>query len=222
MKPTAESAGIGMTSQRTRDRLVRRMVEAGIRHEGVLQALSRVPRHLFVDEALAHRAYEDTALPIGSGQTISQPYIVALMTQTLLNAPRRRVLELGTGSGYQAAVLSLLVDKVFSVERYKALLARADARFAELRLRNIRTLHADGFSGWPEQGPFDGILLTAAPRQLPEVLFDQLEVGGRLIAPVGDGETQELWAIDRTRNGFEEQMLERVRFVPLLSGVVRD
>lgn len=213
--------GIGMTSQRTRDRLARRLASSGIHHEQVLTAMANVPRHLFVDEALAHRAYEDTALPIGSGQTISQPYVVALMTQTLLNEPRQRILELGTGSGYQAAILSRIVTKVFSVERYRSLHQRADELLRSLKYRNVRCLHADGFGGWPEQGPFDGIIVTAAPASLPEALFDQLEVGGRLVAPVGGDESQELWAIDRTRTGYVEQVIERVRFVPLLSGLVR-
>ncbi len=211
--------GIGMTSQRTRDRLVSRLRAAGISDERVLAVIGAVPRHIFVDEALAHRAYEDTALPIGHGQTISQPYIVALMTQTLLNVQRDRVLEIGTGSGYQAAVLAHLVKRVYTVERISALIDRAKARFRALKLRNVYVKYDDGNLGWPEQAPVDGIIVTAAARSVPETLIDQLAVGGRMLIPVGDDDTQELRVIDRTEDGVREERIEYVRFVPLLRGV---
>ena len=211
--------GIGMTSQRTRDRLAARLREQGIEHEGVLEAMASVPRHIFVDEALAHRAYEDTALPIGHGQTISQPFVVALMTATLLNEPRGRVLELGTGSGYQTAVLSALCQRVYSIERVEPLHARARRRLDALSARNVVARVGDGYRGWPEQGPFNGILVTAAPRTLPEALLDQLEVGGRMVVPVGDDGVQELKVIDRTEEGYSQTVVEYVRFVPMLKGV---
>jgi protein-L-isoaspartate(D-aspartate) O-methyltransferase len=210
--------GIGMTSQRTRDRLVQRLRDHGIRDERVLAVIRDVPRHIFIDEALAHRAYEDTALPIGHGQTISQPFIVALMTQTLLNVPRARVLEVGTGSGYQTAVLAALVERVSTVERIAPLLERARDRFRALKLRNIRTKYDDGNLGWPDQGPFDGIIVTAAARLVPDALIDQLTIGGRLVIPVGDDRSQELKVIDRTDDGVRQESLEYVRFVPLLRG----
>ena len=178
--------GIGMTSQRTRDRLVQRLREHGITDERVLTVIGEVPRHIFIDEALATRAYEDTALPIGHGQTISQPFIVALMTKTLLNKPRERVLEIGTGSGYQTAVLAALVKRVFTVERIAPLIERARERFRAMKLRNVRVKYDDGNLGWPDQGPFDGIIVTAAARTVPAALLEQLAVGGRLVIPVGD------------------------------------
>ncbi len=181
----AEIAGVGMTSQRTRDRLIDRLRAKGIGDERVLDVMRRTPRHLFMDEALATRAYEDTSLPIGYGQTISQPFVVALMTEALLAgmaATRPRVLELGTGSGYQAAVLSGLVERVYTVERIGALLEKARLRFRQLGLGNVETRHADGHVGWPEAAPFDGILVTAAAESLPAELFDQV---GRL--PGGAG-----------------------------------
>ena len=214
--------GIGMTSQRTRDRLVRRLTEQGISDELVLSALSSVPRHIFVDEALAHRAYEDSALPIGQGQTISQPFVVALMTQTLLDQPRPRILEVGTGSGYQTAILASLpglVSKVYSIERLLPLLDRAQERILAMRCYNVRYRHADGYLGWPEDAPFDGILVTAAPRSVPQVLLEQLAPGGRMVVPVGGDEIQELQVFDRTEDGFSMQTVEYVRFVPLLKGV---
>ena len=211
--------GIGMTSQRTRVRLVERLQERGIRDLRVLEVMSRVPRHIFVDEALASRAYEDTALPIGGGQTISQPFIVARMTETLLAAgERRRVLEVGTGSGYQAAVLAHLVEELYSVERIDRLLRRARQRFRDLGLRNIRLAHGDGAWGWAEQGPFDGILVTAAPARVPEGLVEQLAEGGRLVIPVGDRGAQRLMVITRQADGFHEEELDMVNFVPLLEG----
>jgi protein-L-isoaspartate(D-aspartate) O-methyltransferase len=212
--------GIGMTSQRTRDRLVKRLRDHGIVDERVLDVIRELPRHIFVDEALAHRAYEDTALPIGHGQTISQPYIVALMTQTLLDVPRERILEIGTGSGYQAAVLAKLVKRVFTVERIQPLIERAEARLRALKLRNVRVKYDDGNVGWPEQAPFDGIIVTAAARSVPSALTEQLGVGGRMVIPVGGDETQELRVIDKTEEGVREESLELVRFVPLLRGTM--
>lgn len=210
--------GIGMTSQRTRDRLVKRLRERGIASEQVLGVIGSVPRHIFIDEALAHRAYEDTALPIGHNQTISQPFIVALMTQALFNRPRAVVLEIGTGSGYQTAVLAALAEKVYTVERIAPLIERAAARFRALKLRNVRMRNADGNVGWADQGPFDSIIVTAAARHVPGALYDQLAIGGRLVIPVGDEGLQELLIIDRDDAGFSEQSLESVRFVPLLRG----
>jgi protein-L-isoaspartate(D-aspartate) O-methyltransferase len=212
--------GIGMTSQRTRDRLVQRLREHGIADERVLSVIGAVPRHIFIDEALSTRAYEDTALPIGHGQTISQPFIVALMTKTLLNKPRERVLEIGTGSGYQTAVLAALVKRVFTVERIAPLIERARERFRAMKLRNVRVKYDDGNLGWADQGPFDGIIVTAAARSVPAALLDQLAVGGRLVIPVGDDRTQALKVIDKTEEGIHEESLEYVRFVPLLRGTV--
>ena len=212
-------SGIGMTSQRTRDRLVARLSQQGITHPDVLDAVASTPRHIFIDEALAHRAYEDTALPIGHGQTISQPFIVALMTATLLNVPRQRVLELGTGSGYQTTILASVCSRVFTIERIEPLIQRARTRFKALRLNNVIVKLGDGYQGWPEKGPFSGILVTAAPRVVPEELMQQLEVGGRMVVPVGDDEVQELRVIDRTATGFDEQVVDYVRFVPLLKGL---
>jgi len=213
--------GSGMTSQRTRDRLVARLREKGISNEDVLAAIARIPRHIFVDEALAHRAYEDTALPIGYGQTISQPFIVALMTQTLLSEPRSRVLEVGTGSGYQTAVLASLrplVRRVFSVERLKDLSERAEQRLYGMGSRSVRFRYGDDYEGWPEEAPFDGILVTAAPPEVPRALLDQLAPGGRMVVPVGGDEMQELRVYERTDNGHRLEIMEYVRFVPLLKG----
>lgn len=214
-------AGSGMTSQRTRDRLVERLRAKGIHHEAVLTAIGRIPRHIFVDEALAHRAYEDTALPIGYGQTISQPFVVALMTQALLSMPRPRVLEVGTGSGYQTAVLAALkplVRRVFTVERLKDLSQRAEQRLYAMRSRSVRFRYGDGYEGWPEEGPFDGILVTAAPEVIPPALLDQLAPGGRMVVPVGGGSVQELQVLDRTDSGHRVETVEYVRFVPLVKG----
>ena len=211
--------GIGMTSQRTRDRLVGRLREQGIVDEKVLGQISTLPRHIFIDEALAHRAYEDTALPIGNNQTISQPFIVALMTQLLTEVPRKKVLEVGTGSGYQTALLARLCERVYSIERIQALMPRARERLSALSLRNIQMRHGDGYAGWAESGPFDGILVTAAPPTMPEQLLEQLAEGGRLIVPVGDGNEQDLRVIDRTGDGFTESVHDRVKFVPLVGGV---
>ena len=208
-----------MTSQRTRDRLVGRLQEQGIVDEKVLGQISTLPRHIFIDEALAHRAYEDTALPIGNNQTISQPFIVALMTQLLTEVPRKKVLEVGTGSGYQTALLARLCERVYSIERIQALMPRARERLSALSLRNIQMRHGDGYAGWAESGPFDGILVTAAPPAMPEQLLEQLAEGGRLIVPVGDGNEQDLRVIDRTGDGFTESVHDRVKFVPLVGGV---
>ncbi|UCB55512.1 MAG: protein-L-isoaspartate(D-aspartate) O-methyltransferase [Thiotrichales bacterium] len=216
--------GIGMTSQRTRDRLVQRLRDEGIRNERVLQVMRTTPRHLFIDEALAHRAYEDTALPIGQGQTISQPYIVARMTEILVeNGIPDKVLEVGTGSGYQSAVLARLVPRVYTVERINALLARARECHRALRLHNIYAKHSDGSWGWPENAPYPAIMVTAAPQHVPDSLLEQLSVGGRMVIPVGTSTsgTQKLKLITRTAGGFEEQTLNAVHFVPLLDGSVR-
>jgi protein-L-isoaspartate(D-aspartate) O-methyltransferase len=213
--------GIGMTSQRTRERLIRRIDKAGVRDPAVLDALRKVPRHLFVDEALASRAYEDCALPIGHGQTISQPYTVARMTEVLLQRGRPdTVLEVGTGSGFQTAVLATLVRRVYSVERVGALLREAERRLKELRLRNVRLRHADGSLGWLEYAPFDGILVAAAPAGIPRVLMAQLSSGGSMVVPIGRASTQALVRITRTAAGYERELLEPVTFVPLLGGIV--
>lgn len=212
--------GIGMTSQRTRERLIRRLREEGIRDERVLAAMREIPRHIFVDEALASRAYEETALPIGFGQTISQPYIVARMTEAILaGGPINDLLEIGTGSGYQTAVLARLVRRVHSVERIDGLLAIARDRLRELGLRSVRLKHSDGTIGLPEYAPFDAILVTAAPEVVPSALLEQLKPGGRMVLPVGSREDQRLLRITRTPRGYTKEVLERVAFVPLLGGV---
>lgn len=211
--------GIGMTSQRTRERLVSRLRDAGIGNQQILDVMLNTPRHIFVDEALSSRAYDDTALPIGFGQTISQPYIVARMTQLLLESgPSDRVLEIGTGSGYQAAVLAQLVEQVFSIERIGALLNRARQRMRDLKLYNVRLKHYDGHTGWKEHGPYDAIIVTAAPTEIPPELLAQLAEGGRLIAPVGPNGKQQLNLVTRTAKGLERTVIEEVSFVPLLSG----
>ncbi|MCB1831436.1 MAG: protein-L-isoaspartate(D-aspartate) O-methyltransferase [Chromatiaceae bacterium] len=210
-----------MTSERTRKRLLKRLREKGIQDLNVLNAMRATPRHIFVDEALASRAYEDTALPIGHGQTISQPYIVARMTELLMEAgPLDTVLEIGTGSGYQTAVLSRLVKRIYSVERIEALQRLARKRFQELGLRNIRLHHSDGGMGLPEYGPFDGILVTAAPAGIPRALVDQLKQGGRMVLPIGQEQAQVLVRVTRTAGGYEKELLERVVFVPLLGGTL--
>jgi len=217
---TAQLQGIGMTSRRTRMRLVQRLRDAGIESDRVLEVLAEVPRHIFLDEALSHRAYEDTSLPIGYGQTLSQPYIVARMTELMLAHEPSKVLELGTGSGYQTAVLARLFDEVFSVERIKPLQDRARDRLRQLNARNVLLKHADGGMGWPDRGPFDGIIVTAAPVEVPQELLQQLCDGGVLIAPVGE-EDQILVQVTRRGDRFEHKKLESVHFVPLLGGVVR-
>jgi protein-L-isoaspartate(D-aspartate) O-methyltransferase len=213
-------AGIGMTSARTRDRLVLRLQEQGVRNLQVLERIRNVPRHIFMDEALASRAYEDTALPIGFGQTISQPYIVARMTEALLESgPLATVLEIGTGCGYQTAVLAPLVGKLYSVERIEPLLKRARARVKELGLRNVRFRHGDGNLGWKSHAPFDGILVAAAPVSVPQPLLDQLQIGGRLLVPVGPEGRQELVRFTRREQKIDRQSLGSVSFVPLLAGL---
>lgn len=211
--------GIGMTSERTRVRLVDRLRQSGITDERVLCAIQGVPRHLFMDEALAHRAYEDTALPIGSGQTISQPYIVARMTQELLRGDPQRVLEVGTGCGYQTAILSTLVARIWSIERIDALHKRARRTLEQLEIRNVNLLLGDGYQGWPSQAPFDAIMVTAAPPELPEQLLGQLVDGGRLVIPVGGGRGQRLQVITRQGGDFIQEDLESVVFVPMLKGI---
>ncbi len=213
-------AGIGMTSQRTRNRMVDRLRDRGIESEAVLATLATVPRHLFVDEAMATRAYEDDALPIGDGQTISQPYVVARMTEVLLEqGPVGKVLEVGTGSGYQAAILSQLVDQVYTVERIKNLLDKARHRFRALEYRNVQARHSDGSWGWATNGPYEAIIVTAAPTSVPEPLLEQLQIGGRMIVPVGNQKRQQmLTVITRTRCGYERVELSDVKFVPFLSG----
>lgn len=209
--------GIGMTSRRTRDRLIQRLREEGIRDERVLEAILHVPRHVFVDEALASRAYEDTALPIGHGQTISQPYIVALMTQALLAGGRlKKVLEVGTGSGYQTAVLAGLVDEVYSVERVEPLMKLARKRLREIGCRNVHIKLSDGSWGWKEHAPYDGIIVTAAPAAVPPALLEQLVSGGRLVIPVGGPTMQELLLVQQTDKGPIQERLELVNFVPLV------
>ncbi len=208
-----------MTSTRTRKRLVERLAAEGIHNPQVLQAIDMVPRHLFVDEALASRAYEDVALPIGYGQTISQPFVVALMTQALLeDSTPERVLEIGTGCGYQTAILACLVDEVFSIERIQELFQQARNRLYDIGLRNVKLHHGDGFLGWAEHAPYDAILAAAAPQHIPQTLLDQLAVGGRMILPVGERNQQKLLKIIRTEEGYEQQELETVRFVPLVEG----
>jgi protein-L-isoaspartate(D-aspartate) O-methyltransferase len=220
-------SGIGMTSARTRERLVVRLRESGIRSAAVLEAMRRVPRHLFIDEALAHRAYEDTALPIGHSQTISQPYTVARMTELLFaeETPEqagatgsgvRRVLEIGTGSGYQTAILCALATEVYSVERIEPLLKSARRCLQELNFRNFRLLHGDGSQGWPEYAPYDAIVVTAAAAQVPAALLDQLTAGGRLVIPVGEANRQELRVLWRTSDGVVSERIEAANFVPLI------
>ncbi len=213
-------SGIGMTSERTRERLVNGLRREGIRDERVLEVMRTIPRHLFVEEALASRAYENTALPIGMGQTISQPYIVARMTEALLDGGELdRVLEVGTGSGYQTAVLAPLVRRIYTVERIGALLEQARARFRLLRLRNIHPRHADGSIGLPEFAPYDGIIVTAAPEGIPRQLVEQLRPGARMVLPIGGAEGQALVRVTRTARGYDTELLEPVNFVPLLGGV---
>lgn len=212
--------GIGMTSQGTRDRLVKRLRAKGISNEKVLKAMAAIPRHEFVDEALSSRAYEDSALPIGLSQTISQPWIVASMTEAVLEGGKaEKVLEVGTGSGYQAAILSLLVPQVFTVERIEELLKQARRRFHRLGLKNIISKHSDGHLGWPSQAPFDGIIVTAAATEVPHELTEQLAEGGVLVLPLERNGMQRLLSIRRTEDELEENDLGGVIFVPMLSGL---
>lgn len=211
--------GIGMTSRRTRERMVKRLMEQGVWNAAVLDAIRNTPRHIFVEEALASRAYEDTALPIGYSQTISQPYIVARMTELILQNRRpKKVLEVGTGSGYQTAVLARLVPKVYSVERILPLQRHARQRLLELRVRNVTYKHSDGGWGWEEHAPYDAILVTAAPPEVPHKLLEQMAVGGIMVIPVGRGTEQALQRVIRTDDGCEMDVVGRVSFVPFLSG----
>lgn len=216
----SEVDGIGMTSQRSRNRLVDSLREMGIKSETVLEVIRTVPRHLFVDEALASRAYENTALPIGYGQTISQPYTVALMTEALYDSgSMKKVLEIGSGCGYQTAVLAQVSRLVFGVERVKGLFVKTDKRLRALKILNARLKHGDGFEGWAANASYDAILVAAAPVSLPSMLIDQLSIGGRLVIPVGRSGKQELRMYVKTAKGVEEECLERVSFVPLLDGL---
>jgi protein-L-isoaspartate(D-aspartate) O-methyltransferase len=213
------TAGIGMTSARTRKRMVERLRESGIRDERVLAAMAAVPRHVFVEEALANRAYEDTALPIGFGQTISQPYIVARMIEVLLeNRAPGRALEIGTGCGYQAAVLAHVFPEVYSIERIKGLLERARTNLLALRLKNLRLAHGDGYAGLESAAPFQSIIVAAAAPRMPERLLQQLAPGGRMVLPLAQGNNQKLKLVERSGRGFVESELDAVRFVPMEAG----
>jgi len=220
MRALLQTEGIGMTSRRTRERMINRLIEQGISSHKILDAMRNVPRHLFMDDALASRAYEDTALPIGHGQTISQPYIVAKMTELLVDHQHMKsVLEIGTGCGYQTAVLAQLVDYVYSVERIEPLYRQAKNRLWDLQVRNVSYLHSDGGWGWPEKAPYDGILVAAAPPEIPQALLDQMAIGGIMLIPIGkERGVQELQRVIRTETGYEVESLEPVSFVPFLSG----
>jgi len=211
--------GIGMTSKRTRDRLVQRLKDQGIRSEAVLNQIRNVPRHLFVDEALASRAYEDTALPIGLGQTISQPFVVARMTEALLDGfEGESVLEIGTGCGYQTAVLAPLVKKIYTVERIPELMRKTRQRLRDLDIYNVQIRPGDGWEGWPKYGPYDGIIVTAAAPEIPEKLLQQLAPGGRLVIPIGPPGRQDLAMVTKKDDHYEQVSLGLVSFVPLVKG----
>ena len=219
-----ELSGIGMTSQRTRERLIQRLKDQGITNQRILDVFRVTPRHIFLDEALSHRAYEDTALPIGFSQTLSQPYIVARMTEILLSAgPLQKVLEIGTGSGFQATILAQLVEQVYSVERIEPLLVKAKERFRKLGLRNITAELSDGSFGWKKHAPYNGIITTAAPHAIPDELLHQLAPDGILVIPVGAGDVQDLRVLRRVGNSweFDEEVVEQVKFVPLLGVLSR-
>lgn len=217
-----QNQGVGMTSQRTRDRLISRLMNLGINDERVLQVMRAVPRHCFLDEAMGTRSYEDTALPIGYGQTISQPIVVASMTQWLLadtqQQPMNKVLEIGTGSGYQTAILSLLVSSLYTVERIEPLMHKAQSILTQLELDNITFDVSDGHWGWPSMAPFDGIISAAAPEKLPEELISQLRTGGRLVMPIGEQE-QLLYGFVKTSTGIKKTCLGEVLFVPMKQGI---
>ena len=214
-------SGVGMTSQRTRERMVERLRQNGIRNERVLGAMAAVPRHLFVEEALASRAYEDTALPIGFGQTISQPYVVAFMIEALLNGKSPgKILEVGTGCGYQAAVLARVFPEVYSIERIKALHERARQNVLGLKIANLRLVHGDGYAGLEKAAPFQAIIAAAAAREIPEALLRQLAPGGRMILPLHAGTAQRLVLVERSGRGFVESELDTVRFVPMTMGKI--
>ena len=219
-RPTPEARGLGMTSQRARDRLVSRLKEEGIADRRVLDVIGRLPRHLFIEEALASRAYEDTALPIGLSQTISQPWVVARMTEALIEDKLpAKVLEIGTGSGYQAAVLAALLKNVYTVERIEELLRNARRRFRKLGIENVRSKHDDGRLGWPEHAPYDAIILTAAGESVDDELFAQLASDGVLVAPVGPPGNQRLLRYRHGEKGWASESLGAVSFVPLLGGI---
>ncbi|MFA5984024.1 MAG: protein-L-isoaspartate(D-aspartate) O-methyltransferase [Methylococcaceae bacterium] len=211
--------GIGMTSKRTRNRMIERLQEQGIQNNQVLEVMRNTPRHIFMDEALSSRAYEDTALPIGHNQTISQPYIVAKMTELLLATGRLpKILEIGTGCGYQTAILAQLCDHVYTVERVQPLQKKAKDHLWSLKLKNISYLHSDGGWGWPDKAPFDGIMVTAAPSEIPENLLAQMALGGVMVIPIGHGNSQQLQRVTRTASNYEIEQLEPVVFVPFLPG----
>tara|TARA_R110000824_G_scaffold288508_3_gene476821 strand:- start:160770 stop:161444 length:675 start_codon:yes stop_codon:yes gene_type:complete len=219
-----QQQGIGMTSLRTRERLVQRLIEQGIQQIAVLEAIRTTPRHLFIEEALSHRAYEDVSLPIGFNQTISQPYIVARMTEIVLAAlseDKASVLEIGTGCGYQTAILAQLVNRVYSIERINPLLMKTRERLAQLGVNNIQLKCADGQYGWPQHAPFDAIITTAAAPEIPKALIEQLAEGGLIVIPVGDSRKQELQICRKVNGEVEVESVESVVFVPLLGGVER-
>jgi len=211
-------AGVGMTSQRTRERLIQRLADQGITNQSVLETIRITPRHIFLDEALSHRAYEDTALPIGFSQTISQPFVVAKMTQLVLQGAHDSVLEIGTGSGYQTAILAKLCASVHSLERISAFIPKARERLRALKLSNFSLHLADGYKGLEESGPFDAIICTAAPKSIPSELMNQLKIGGRMIIPVGDSVQQQLKVIERKEEEFQSNVEDYVMFVPLQEG----
>jgi protein-L-isoaspartate(D-aspartate) O-methyltransferase len=217
---TLSLQGMGMTSLRTRERMIKRLSEQGIRNQKVLEIMRDTPRHIFMDEALSSRAYEDTALPIGYNQTISQPYIVAKMTELLLEATGRlgKVLEIGTGCGYQTAILAQLVDHVYSIERILPLQRKAKGHLWDLKLKNVSYLYNDGNLGWSDYAPFDAILASAAPFEIPQELLQQLAVGGVMVIPIGVNGQQTLQRVTRNINDYEVEILESVTFVPFLSG----
>mgnify|MGYP001442794927 FL=1 len=220
MSGTNKIQGIGMTSQRSRNRLVSKLREMGIKNEKVLDIVAETPRHIFIEEALASRAYENSALPIGYGQTISQPFIVALMTQVLIESGQmRKVLEIGFGSGYQTAILARVSGQVFGVERLSSLVERAREKIWELKISNIHLRHGDGMMGWERHSPYDAILVAAAPSFVPEELLNQLSEGGRLIIPIGINENQKLMLYSKTDNEIVEKEIQAVKFVPLLPGI---
>ena len=219
---TTNLAGIGMTSQRTRSRLIQRLRDKGIVENSVLTVMEKLPRHIFIDEALSHRAYEDTSLPIGMGQTISQPYIVARMTELLvMSGAMTNVLEIGTGCGYQTSVLAGVSKWVYTIERIQPLQKQAVERFRLLNLRNINYRHGDGYLGWEEEAPFDAIIVTAAPDQIPQPLIEQLAIGGRMVIPVtvANGD-QQLHLLEKTEEGITSMQVEEVKFVPLVGGTI--
>ena len=218
MNPSLQ--GIGMTSLRTRERMIKRLSEQGIHNKKILEIMRDTPRHIFMDEALSSRAYEDTALPIGYNQTISQPYIVAKMTELLLGSSGHlgKVLEIGTGCGYQTAILAQLVDHVYSIERILPLQKKAKSHLWDLKLKNISYLYNDGNQGWPDYALFDGILASAAPAEIPPILLQQLAIGGVMVIPIGISGQQILQRVTRTESGFDIEELEEVTFVPFLSG----